>query len=176
MELRDYLIPDEYIVLVLSGVKASSGLSLGVGTTLHKTYENIAITNKRIILFNTKKSITKFFKRSSGQVTEIESFHFDNAQGIKIKKWLKKTRGGIERPKELGIEICTYINIIDDKPHGSGASEIVIYPTTLGMDLEDISSRITSVFLQFSRDVKIGERTDEKVVAYYIFKTPDTES
>ena len=52
----------------------------------------------------------------------------------------------------------------------------MIYPTTLGMDLEDISSKITSVFLQFSRDVKIGERTDEKVVAYYIFKTPDTES
>ena len=78
MELRDYLMPAEYILGIIRKIDVDYG-----------KFSNLAITNKRFIAFNVKKKRSLF--KSWEEVTDLKSVFFEGACGVEVMyndKWL----------------------------------------------------------------------------------------
>ena len=86
MELRDYLSPGEYILALIRNVKVTNNIYGG-------EFRNIAVTNKRIILFNTKK--TRLLRKTD-EVSDMKSFLFEGNRWIMLHYWEEGGPGKIK--------------------------------------------------------------------------------
>ena len=73
MELRDYLMPDEYIVSVTEGHYEISS----------EKYNRIAITNKRILIYNEKPKLG-ILRGGRGDIKSIRSWHLNTIDHVEI--------------------------------------------------------------------------------------------
>ncbi|WP_297535262.1 hypothetical protein [Thermococcus sp.] len=76
MELQDYLMPDEYIISLVQGkFKPRAEID---------EFNNVAVTNKRIILY--RESQKRFLRRtpSKPRIESLRSWHFSEIDFIQI--------------------------------------------------------------------------------------------
>ncbi|ASJ11987.1 hypothetical protein [Thermococcus thioreducens] len=79
MELRDYLMPGEYILSVFNNLDISPG-----------KFNGLAVTNKRIILFNTNSGISKLFRKNrSAGIKNLKSTFFKGISMIQMEVYEK---------------------------------------------------------------------------------------
>jgi len=82
MELRDYLSPDEYVLALVRNVNIEDG-----------EFRNIAVTNRRIILFKTKQ---RGLLKKTEEVSDMRSFFFEGAHRIVLHRREKGIPGKIK--------------------------------------------------------------------------------
>ncbi|WP_297461337.1 hypothetical protein [Thermococcus sp.] len=86
MELRDYLMPGEYILTVFTNLDISPG-----------NFNGLAVTNERIILFSTKSGVGKLSRKNRSEDTKnLKSVFFKNTPIIEMKVY----EGVIRKPED----------------------------------------------------------------------------
>ncbi|WP_457753427.1 hypothetical protein [Thermococcus sp.] len=91
MGLRDYLMPGEYVLGVIKKIDVRlSGTS---------NFRNLAVTNKRFILFNTKRKIIPLGKEKD-EISNMHSIVFENSPAIQI----------LENNERIWVHICRSFN------------------------------------------------------------------
>ncbi len=125
MELRDYLMPGEYILAVFNNLSISPG-----------DFNGLAVTNKRIILFNTNLGINKLLRRNRpGDIKNLKSTFFKDTPMIQMevheKSWGRRELISLTRYVKLLRSDGSYqyspdgiIGIITPKVNGPRLSEI----------------------------------------------------
>ncbi|WP_297073340.1 hypothetical protein [Thermococcus sp.] len=160
MELRDYLMPGEYILGIIRNVDVNYG-----------DFKNFAITNRRFILFNTKKKRSLF--KSQEDISKMSSVAFGDACGMGIKRKRKNFL-----TKEIQIEICGRLTFYKTSERMSCDDKRGFNPITLrralplGPPLEEVSRMIFSAFdsvgkniLEISKDTETGD----ELIDFYVF-------
>ncbi|ASJ02301.1 hypothetical protein A3L09_03005 [Thermococcus profundus] len=156
MELRDYLMPGEYILAVVKKIDATGN------------FRNLAVTNKRFILFNTKRKMIPFGKDKE-EISNMHSIVFENSPAIQI----------LENEERVEISICRFFNrdlMKQVEKNGetyycSFAYSFSIYTTFNGPSLSEISSMIREALRPLIKRELIGNRGKEwKSVSYLLFR------
>ena len=92
MELRDYLMPGEYILTVFTNLDISPG-----------NFNGLAVTNKRIILFSTKSGVGKLFRKNRPEdIKNLKSVFFKNTPLIKMEVY----EGSLGSSKIISLTRC----------------------------------------------------------------------
>ena len=132
MELRDYLMPGEYILGTIRNIN------------IDYRFSNLAITNKRFIVFNVKKKRSLF--KSWEEVTDLKSVFFEGFCGVQliydndIKKWVH-------------IDLCEKIWYNPQKriyACYSNKNAMEIYPKLRGPSIRDILDTLIGIFNSLS--------------------------
>ncbi|WP_457751506.1 hypothetical protein [Thermococcus sp.] len=128
-------MPGEYILGVVRNVNVN-----------HGEFKNIAITNHRLILFNSKTK--RSFLKSSTEITKMHSLPFDNACGVEV----------IVGNSVLTIIICPSLWVTPSYfsckggAHGYGIS-ISIEKTLTGPSLTEVSNKIMDLLSSIAKEV-----------------------
>jgi len=91
MELRDYLMPGEYVITVVGNLDISPG-----------GFDGLAITNKRLMVFSTKSGLKLFRKDSQGNIKNLKSVFFENTSMIRMII----REGVLGNPKSISLIEC----------------------------------------------------------------------
>ena len=157
MELRDYLMPGEYILGVMHNVNINNG-----------EFHNIAVTNKRFIVFNAKK---RGLLKKVQEITKMESLPFENGCGIRIK-WRKR---GLKTERVI-LDVCWRVYRHSAQRLGcTGASNLMITGSSLGRTSpDDVLSMLSKVFNSIAHEKDVWDESigkDEiEYTAIYVLK------
>ena len=140
MELRDYLMPGEYILGSIRNIDIDTG-----------RFSNLTITNKRFIAFNVKKKRSLF--KTWEEVTDLKSVFFGDSCGVllrydkDIKKWLHivTCEKLVYYPKDKQY-LCL-----------SEKSRVDIEPKLMDPPLNDIHRILAGILSSISKDFSIFE-------------------
>ncbi len=161
MELRDYLMPGEYILGIMQKLDINNG-----------KFHNIAVTNKRFILFNTKK---RGFLKKVQEITKMESLSFENSCGIRVE-WRKK---GL-KTQWIILYVCARIYPRSSQKVGcTSAGSVMITGSSIGgTSPDEVLNMLTNIFNSLfnslvTEKVVWDERINKEESNYnavYIFK------
>ncbi|GAB6102502.1 hypothetical protein JCM16138_17250 [Thermococcus atlanticus] len=153
MELRDYLMPGEYIFSVFTDLDISPG-----------NLNGLAVTNKRIILFNTNSGISKLFRRNRSEgIKNLKSTFFDDAHMIQMEVY-EKSLG-----RQEIISLTRYVKLFrsDGSCHYAVDSTIaIIKPKLNGPSISEIKEALEYALKSIA--VKTEYNYSEKDMAWIV--------
>jgi len=165
MELREYLSSDEYILGIIRNVDVDYG-----------KFKNIAITNKRFILFNTKKKRSLF--KTQEIISKASSVAFANACGLMIIRERKNYL-----TKRIEIKICERLTHYRNEKKAycdkRGYNPITLRRALpFGPTLEDVSSTLLSAFDSIAKKILSADKNTsegDELIDVYAFNTECVE-
>ena len=156
MELRDYLMPGEYILGIIRKIDIDDG-----------RFSNLAITNKRFIAFNVKKKRSLFKKWE--EVTDLKSVFFEGSCGVEV-------RYDYDIKKWLYVDICEKIRYNSQKRiyECNPKKRVVdIHHKLGGPSINDIARMLISTFDSISKKSSMSYKEDWWIWKTFLLKDDD---
>ena len=158
MELRDYLMPGEYILTVFTNLDISPG-----------NFNGLAVTNERIILFSTKSGVGKLFRKNrSEDIKNLKSVFFKNTPMIEMRVY----EGSLGNLKIISLD--KYIRIIrydGSLWYGVDSSIGIIKSKLGGPQLSEIKEALEQTLRSLAPRTEIHYSEKEKAWVFkFMFK------